>query len=316
MRIIAFLIFISLLSCRPPSQTRKIDLAANSIVEIQRPNGKGDFQSHGTGFLIERRNAPHGYAFVVSNEHVLSLTAVEVVIKANSAFLDQTSIQPNDSFNLGGYVWRLDEGVFRCTVRLEAGLTYLSHDSLDIAVLPIRIPSEFLNNNQGRRTLLRMSDAEPISQNKIVYRKDVQLGELVYFLGFPNGIGTLEGQLYSTSEGLVPANSYTENAPNPVARFGAVAWIAKDAKRYLVDALSYSGNSGSPVFYAKSSKHAKLELIGLVFGHEGDTTSVIQEHGKRPRLIHSGNMGLLKAHFADDILNLVREAEKLPLDAQ
>ena len=97
-------------------------------------------------------------------------------------------------------------------------------------------------------------------------------GENVYYLGFPNGLGAGFGS-------------------NPVLRKGMVALNEKGKKFFYVDAVVTTGNSGGPVF---SLENKIPKLLGIVTDFRSQRT----EHGS----FHSGLGRVFSADCIKDIL--------------
>ena len=80
--------------------------------------------------------------------------------------------------------------------------------------------------------------------------------------------------------------------PNPLVRKGSIAWKSSKNSEFLLDAFSYGGNSGSPIFTLSDIQN-RTYLIGMVTGHLPSEKSE--------------NIGLAKCIWVDDIMKLVEK---------
>ena len=107
--------------------------------------------------------------------------------------------------------------------------------------------------------------------------KDIKIGDDVYYLGYPSGIGATQGS-------------------NPVLRSGMVAHKDKESKLFYIDAVVSGGNSGGPVFLYQKGKPVKL--LGIVSAFKEFISGDIE----KIKYFHSG---LGKVYSADCIKELL-----------
>ncbi len=119
--------------------------------------------------------------------------------------------------------------------------------------------------------------------SKIRFRKDVSLGDEFYFIGFPLGL-------------------FVDKRLSPILRSGTVAWMSDESTHFILDAFSFGGNSGSPVFskIILGRKPGELNwedayLSGMVVGHFYDEND------------HKINIGLAKCLWIDEIIKLTED---------
>jgi hypothetical protein len=197
-----------------------------------------------------------------------------------------------------GTTWTIEGQRLRTsfTTRIDSIDHYASHPSLDIAAFPIGIGSRVGIDEDT----LRVSPIRYLVRSFVLPREQVSLGDQVYFLGFPGGLGSLD-------------------PISPVLRGGNIAWIDPQAAEFWIDAVSLGGNSGSPVFTAAGRE---LDLtprpsmfIGMVFGHHGQRVLLPTVHEEtlsiRIAATEIENWGLARAVWAKDILSVVEAAADL-----
>lgn len=119
----------------------------------------------------------------------------------------------------------------------------------------------------------------------------------MYFIGFPFGFGTDE---------LI----------QPIVRSGSIAWLPKNRAEYLIDAFSYGGNSGSPIFrkILFGAIPGKIDwelpkLVGMITGHQNlSLENVLTQPDPSELKFVKGNLdinlGLARCVFMDDIMEL------------
>jgi len=123
-------------------------------------------------------------------------------------------------------------------------------------------------------------------------------------------IGTKEGYSIQTNIGNLLTGRYTSKVSSPVLRTGIVSWKSDESNEFLLDALSYSGNSGSPVFTKAKIGKAGPDLIGMVTGHLNEELEFEDKNNLMKKPKSHGNMGLAICVWIDDILEVVKIAEK------
>lgn len=261
------------------------DESIRCIVLLEKNEGSR-FIPHGTGFLLfnyEEKSTP----IVVTNKHLLRRSDIFVVIKADTSLLSFAQEFNNKRLKILGSIWNIDGPNLRLHVKLKRDLSYASHDSLDIGAFPIQITSRF-PNPQNDSLSITFSRVSALSRSSFRFKENSKLGDEVFFVGFPFGIGT--------ERGLLLSGYLAEGSPNPLVRSGSIAWKSDNSSEFLLDAFSYGGNSGSPIFTKRILGRPRPYLIGMIFGHLGTK----QE-----------NFGLARCVWLDDILKVVELAEGL-----
>ena len=275
--------------------TRVDAMAFSTVVLLEKKIGD-KFIPHGTGTLFYDYTDDEK-TIVVTCEHVLKNKEIYVSIKTDSslhAFMTQNKFD-HLTFD-STWKWFYSDGKIRTKVELFKDSTFAVHpDGLDIAAFKI---DYFTSMIHGKDTIL-ITNQTKIPNTMIKRKSDVDIGEEVFFLGFPFGIGTEINSIGDTV--------YSEIIPNPLIRKGSVSWVSDQTDIFLLDAISYSGNSGSPIFsktiteYGQDLKSNFLvrhpsRLIGMVFGHLGYDFE---------------NFGLARCVWSDDLLKVIDKLNKL-----
>jgi hypothetical protein len=256
----------------------------NFTVLLEKKEGD-KFIAHGTGFLLIDTTSP-GRAIVITCKHVLLNSEIYVLIPSEKGL--QEIIGNNEVHHLAideNNVWEISGGILRLKKELVKNKTFVVDDTLDIGAFPIKLVSTITGmKSKGEIKISNMSAQTP---NRVKLKKEVIIGEDLLIIGYPLGIGTLQG--LETNSKIY----YKADVPFPVVRSGSVAWFLDKEKEFLADVLSFGGNSGCPVLTKYDRK-----LIGMVFGHWDD--------------IYKRNFGLAQCIWIDYILPVYNEALKLP----
>lgn len=254
----------------------------NSIVLLER-RVDDVYVPHGTGFLLYNYRV-EGHVTVVTCAHLLRQNEIYVVVRADTALVGLLKDSGDSTMTFGGNTWDLHGLNLRLRVDLKRDTTYAAHDSLDIAAFPVGLAT------RGRigSGAVQYTKTTAITRSSTRTRHNADLGEEVYFAGFPFGIGT--------PHGVASSGDLADDIPNPSVRSGAIAWLSDQKGEFLLDAFSYGGNSGSPVFTKVSIGKPGPFLIGMIFAH--------LERG-------SENVGLARCVWTDDIIETVDRAEEL-----
>ena len=217
---------------------------------------------------------------------------VYITIPADNNFLKILKANSTNRVGFGKSIWNVDGQNLRLGVILKKNSTFVTHESLDIAAFPI----EFFSYDRAEdgSEKLRYTSKAAITTSIILKRSEIKVGTETFFVGFPFSIGT--------NQGYNLAGSFSSKVANPLIRLGSVAWISNDSPEFLLDAFSYGGNSGSPVF-TKSTLFKDNYLIGMTIGHLGD--SLIDQNGNK---LIDGNFGLARCIWIDEILKVYEKA--------
>lgn len=289
-KVLMFLMIISLISMAN-SEGLAVkwfdDELIGSIVLLEKfENGR--YIPHGTGFLIFNYEES-GKPIVVTCAHLLKRKEIYVTVTADSELINLANEKNKKNFILEHSKWMLEGNKLRHKVILKKGVTYITHPnkSMDIAAIPV-----WLSAYYGELNVTKTIKIATNSRNR--YKKGVSLGDEVYFVGFPFGIGT-------------------EDILEPLVRSGSIAWFSKESKIFLLNAFSNPGNSGSPVFTKRSYEISGSFLIGMVIGHipeliEFPTSKLGCDKSKTFVPL---NIGLAQCVWIDDIMTVVELAKKL-----
>ena len=232
---------------------------------------------HGTGFLFYNYVHKNRYT-VVTCAHILLNPIVYLKIPADTSLINFMKMNKLQTIPMGPDTWILLGKNLILPFKIQKNINCVINDSLDIGALNVGLlnKAQFQNDT----TKIIFTNRKGIPKSLYGFKKDRKLGTDVFFLGFPFMIGTEYGYL----------GSYSEDISNPLVRSGSIAWTSIKSNEYLVDAFSYSGNSGSPIF-TKNSITSSTYFIGMVLGHLPSPAS--------------DNMGLARCIWSDDIFNIV-----------
>jgi hypothetical protein len=247
-----------------------------SIVLLQKLVN-GNYVNHGVGILTTHDD--YNTPIIVTCEHVLRNNQIYVVANADTTLIKEFKKLNVKTLKIRNVDWTLDGNLIRAKVDLIKNKTFVTHaDGLDIAAFPFNITQSLIFKKD--------SSIMPISQILFVSDKNygnngmINLGEDTYFIGFPFGFGV-------------------SDVLEPLLRSGVVSWVSQTNNEFLLDAISYGGNSGSPVFTKMTplnNKRLKPYFIGMVVGHYSSEYD---------------NIGLARCVYIEDIIEVINEAKKL-----
>ncbi len=279
------------------------DVSIKNTVLIEKRQDTS-FVPLGTGFLVyDYSNSD--FAYVVTCAHLLRRSEVYVSVNIDSSFVHFAARRHIDSLVSHSLTWSIRENRMRARVKLETQTrtTFLVDTSCDVGVFLIAPISALF---RGRDTV-KVFVASTIPRSGIRQKAEVKLGDELYFVGFPFGIG---------------AGTLLE----PVVRSGSVAWKSENSHEFLLDAMSFGGNSGSPIFtkVLLGRKPGELgwespKLVGMILGHLGDKLEglLTQPNPQSTEIIRRSmeiqNFGLARALWFDSILPLLDRGGSLQL---
>jgi len=269
------------------------------------------FIPHGTGFLLYNYTKSSNYT-VITCEHVLRNGSIYVLYQADSSLIAIMKKHNDKYVEIGKNAWQLDGNNLRTKVELIEGKTFVKHPILDIAGFKLDIGSKITSITGKDTTVINISKVKGIPISMIKKKENVGLGTDVYFLGFPFMIGTQEGYSIPSDSGSINSGYYCESVANPVLRSGTIGWKSSNNNEFLIDAISYGGNSGSPVFSKAGIGIKGPCLIGMVIGHLGEEIKFdknIKPNEVKVNVV--GNAGLAKCLWIDDILLVAETISKL-----
>lgn len=277
------------------------DQSINSTVSLEKWQDTA-YAPLGTGFAIY--NYLSDRTIIVTCEHLLRRSELYVVVNADSELLAYAKANRIDTVVFDKLAWIIDQGKLRAKVRLQKAPhpSFITNPSLDVGVFLIDLPSKTIRANNDT---LRISRLRSIPKSQIRARKEVALGDELYFVGFPFGIGT-------------------GNTLEPLVRSGSVAWLSRGSHEFLLDAFSFGGNSGSPVFskVIVGRKPGTLDwdfaaLVGIITGHLGESVEglLTQPDPGTPKITRESrelqNYGLARVVWIDAFLPLIEQADAL-----
>lgn len=279
------ILFLLLMSQLLFSQTKSYlpDQAVRSVVLLEK---KVDslYIPHGTGFLMLSYDKEKPVT-VVTNEHVLRNRYIYVTVPADTALINYMNKNKFKTITLKGQTWEFEGNKIRLEYELIPDSTFVHDKELDIAAFKINMGNSVELTDTSE---LQISNISSIGISTVKFKKDIPLGTEIYFIGFPFSIGTEYGWNY---KGYY-TKLFSETIPTPLVREGIVAWTSPNYDLFLLDAFSYSGNSGSPVF-TKNDIQNQTYLIGIVAGHLPSDKS--------------DNVGLARCIWSDKIIELTKK---------
>jgi hypothetical protein len=264
----------------------------------------GQLVPHGTGFVLYNYQHPE-FPIVVTCAHLLKNADIVVTVNADSSLVANFSKHDIDTLVFLKRIWVLENGILRCRVRLTSKpiQTFLVDPKLDVGIFLIDLPSSITIDST--HVSQRVSCLKCLPRSMIFHKSEILTGDDTYFIGFPFGLGT-------------------EKRINPVIRSASVAWQDDGTPEFLLDALSFGGNSGSPIF-TKATINRRIgvietegpKLVGMVLGHLGDSLQgVLTQPNTNLQLVQRQdveiqNWGLARCLWFDEIQPLVNAANTL-----
>ena len=124
----------------------------------------------------------------------------------------------------------------------------------------------------------------------------VVLGEDIYFLGFPYGLGM------EVKMGL------NAGFPLPLIKKAVISALGLEDGPILLDGHNNFGFSGGPV--ARRGTKEEQIVIGVVSGYRSDRQNVLDKHGNQTSNTYDTNTGIIIAH---DIRHALAIIERNPI---
>lgn len=253
-----------------------------------------DFFAKGTGFLLYNYESSDMITLVTC-AHILAGSETYMTVEADPFLNELLGKVKNQKIG----PWTYHEG----TMRIPIDRTKVAFDK-DKDIAACRIPTlveAIFGDNQTK--IIKIITVKGIPKSVISRKSEIRLGKDIYFLGFPFAIGTKSGYSLQLSNNVIEKSlDFTSDISNPVLRHGIVSWKSDFESEFLVDAFSYGGNSGSPVFTKGYSSEAPM-LVGMVLGHLGE--SIDNSRTNINEIVVQGNSGLARCIWIDDILQVV-----------
>ena len=234
--------------------------------EVQNNDGTVDTVPHGTGFLFVVDGTTG--IFLVTNKHLLSGRNL-VFIRFNKLDFDPKK----DKVRYHREPCLL---IDRDSKPLWKGHP---NPNVDVAAIKINQPTAKVDVRQLDYSRLKSFDS-------------LEVGEDVYFFGYPLGILGLKGK-----------------GDFPILRSGVVSYKSFeltligesiiDSAMFLIDGFSFGGNSGSPVLTRVGN--TKAMLVGIIKGHVPDFQTKILKGEHPDTITFEQNAGLAIVISADRI---------------
>jgi hypothetical protein len=262
------------------------DLTA-CIVALEKRVGDSTI-FHGTGFLLYNYKSPNEQ-YLITCAHVLRNPSISIKIPASDKFRGNNKGIKGNHIDWFGDMWYFDGNNFTLNIPLIKDSTFFLNKDLDIGILKIVLPGAIID--EVKKDTTKLTDRKNIPRSQIKTRNQIELGTEIYFLGFPFQIGTVMGV----------GGKYSNEISAPLLRTGTIAWKTNNSKEFLLDAFSYGGNSGSPIFSKRDVFGGSPYLIGMVVGHLRDPNMPTEV---------DINIGLARGVWIDDILEIINEIEK------
>jgi hypothetical protein len=226
----------------------------------------GHLKAHGTAFILYNYNDKSDETILVTCEHVTHhdtlIAAIPATDSLKSALVKSNQSSINFSTGRGAQHIDFDGNNLLFTIPIELGNNYYKHQRLDLATIFCDLPASLVNKNKDVVTLTNM---KTLPKSSIAQKEEIYAGQEITFVGFPSGIGT--------KNGFFGTNMYRDTKTNPLFRRGIISWTSENAEHFLVDGLSYSGNSGSPIFSIPETG-TEGKFLGMVIGHLNDEVEV------------------------------------------
>jgi hypothetical protein len=283
------------------------------IVELDVMRENGIFEPHGTGFAIYDYTSP-GFYYIVTCEHILRNTTIWVKVPVTDSAAFFFKANKIDSVLAGGRLWLFDGYSLKTEYSLLLGRTFAADKALDIGIINLAVPGEAHFGDRSIRALSFKGLGRSLSKRQA----QIEIGLPVCFIGFPFSIGSTFGYM---GTGRFASKSF-----NPVLRTGVVAWKDNENHNFLVDGVSYGGNSGSPLFTQIDPFSSQPPaLIGMVQGHEGERKSLVEvkiDQNGNPMKNPDGsllisvaegdfNIGLARCVWIDQIFEIIDKSNSI-----
>ncbi|MBN2637414.1 MAG: trypsin-like peptidase domain-containing protein [Prolixibacteraceae bacterium] len=271
-------------------------LQATVLLEKIEKNG---FITHGTGTLLYNYDIPSEYIVVTCAHLVQGKKELSVRVRPDSSLIDIISNSKQKNAIIENAV--IQNNTVRFIADLNGNNKYVD-SKLDIAVFRLKIPPIF-HITDTSRTQIKVSNLKSISRSYVGYKKELKLGDDTYFIGFPLGYG---------------ATDYVE----PIVRSGSIAWLPVKEELFLLDAFSFGGNSGSPIFLKRTLENPgslawnDSKMIGMVTGHQSITLGNILSQPNPNELKFEKtnidmNIGLARCVYMDQIMDCINKLMEL-----
>jgi Trypsin-like peptidase domain len=286
-KILLTIVIVSLLALQGNCQNGFNKETFSSVLLLEKEDSLGKLIPHGTAFTLY--NYKQGkYQYVVTCEHVLRNKYIYVRLPLTKDAKATLISQNTKEIIVRGTKWIMDENTIYTRVTLIRDSTVIVNSKLDIAVFKLGTQLSIFSGEDSTN-IMNITNNTGIPKSICGSKSTAEIGTEINFLGFPFSIGTSKGYHFS--------GYFADESNTPLLRTGTLAWKNKESI-FLIDAMSYSGNSGGPVFTKINPKTGIPKLIGMVTSHLID-----ERLGKDAGI----NIGLASCVWIDDILKLIED---------
>jgi len=270
------------------------DQALRSTVLLEKIE-QNKFTPFGTGIYIYNYESRTKLIVVTCAHLIKGKSRISVRVNADSSIINHLMLNKKQGMTYRNAI--IKDNTVRLIVELKDN--YYINPKLDIAAFYFRIPA--LYNDIGEE--IRLTEPAGVPKSSFKYRNELSLGDEVYFVGFPLGYGSLR-------------------VVEPIIRSGSIAWLPSDFDFFLLDAFSYGGNSGSPVFQKciigarpGDLSWSKTKLLEMVVGHQSVQLKNILNQPDPKKLKFETtdidlNIGLARCVYIDDIEFVIKKLNK------
>jgi len=115
----------------------------------------GKYVPHGTGFFIVNYSKKES-SYIVTCEHILQGSKISVAVAPDSSFVRFIKKNKIKRFPIGNYMWSIVDSLLRTDIILIQDSTFFKHPEMDIAIIPIELPSSIITLNKDSIKLCNM----------------------------------------------------------------------------------------------------------------------------------------------------------------
>ena len=254
----------------------------NSVVAIGMIEDDSDTEIHwiGTGFIYGVDANDSGsdvYPFLVTNRHILENDGT-IVVKMNRT----------DDLPANEYAFDIES--------VQHSITTHPDSDVDVAVMPV--DADVWHRDQAATFPITNDLSLSVARAAEI---GVSEGDGVFAIGFPLALVGYEDQIF------------------PIVKQGCIAriqdWLSGRARRILIDANIFPGNSGGPVFLrptAMASEGTNANdtsyLIGMVSGYIPYREVAVSPQTNQARVVFEENSGIAEIVPSDAIMETIQIA--------
>lgn len=238
----------------------------------------------GTGFLIGKKEADDpekSTVYIVTNKHVVNGKRRLFVRFNNHSLVGVQDLPLNLYYN--------DDGT-----EMTA---FSEHPRAEVDIVAIQIVPQVIIDNHLSLSWIDI-DTNTLTL-EAMEKTGVGEGNFIYSVGFP-------------------MNLVNDSVKAPVCRLGCISRVADafidpvEAAMFLVDAATFPGNSGGPIFtrpehvsITGTPSNTNANLIGVVSAYISYSELLISTQTGRERMVQEENSGLTIVHPVDRIKEVI-----------